>query len=77
MKHDSHHCHAFERYRTKFKPVKERCSCGGRFDCVHLTKSNRNTLVLLCSNEICPSITIAHRIIRGPAFDGADWPLPA
>jgi len=77
MKTNNHHCHSFDRYKDVFEPVKERCSCGGRFNCVHLTKSNRNTLVLICSNSACPSITIAHRITSGPAFDGADWPLPA
>ena len=73
---DNHHCHTFDRYRKKFKPEKERCSCGGSYNCVHLTKSCRDTLVLLCSNEECPSVTIAHRISDGPAFDGADRPRP-
>ena len=73
---NDHHCHSFDRYRKKFKPVKERCSCGGRYNCVHLTKSNRDRLVLMCSNSTCPSITIAHRMIPGPAFDGAPYPMP-
>ena len=76
MKKNNHHCHSFDRYKGKFEPVRKRCSCGGRFDCVHLTKSDRNKLVLLCSNDTCPSITLAHRISNGPAFDGADEPRP-
>lgn len=67
-------CHSFNRYSKQFKPIKERCSCGGKYDCVDLSKSNRDKLALMCSNESCPSVTLAHRKTKGPAFDGADKP---
>ena len=73
---NDHHCHSFDRYRDIFTPIRERCSCGGRFNCVHLTKSNRDKLVLMCSNSTCPAITLAHRTSSGPAFDGAPYPMP-
>ncbi len=73
MKH--YHCHKFERYSQAYSPQISQCSCGGKYDCVDLEKSNRHKLVLLCSNPDCDHITIAHKIKNGPAFYGA--PIPA
>lgn len=70
----NHNCHSFDRYSKTFKASKEICSCGGLYNCVDLSKSNRDKLVLTCSNDICPSVTIAHRKSNGLAFDGADEP---
>lgn len=67
-------CHSFERYSKTFEPLQTRCSCGGSYDCVNLSKSDRDNLTLMCSNPVCPSVTIAHRKGKGLAFDGADLP---
>ena len=76
IKMDRINCHSFERYKKTFKPVQERCSCGGLYSCVDLSKSNRNTLALMCNNEVCPSVTVAHRINNKLAFERADSPRP-
>jgi len=74
---NEYHCYSFDRYAVTFKALQYRCLCGGKFDCVDLSKSDRNVLHLTCSNKTCPRVTFAHRKIKGPAFQGARWPLPA
>ena len=65
----------FNRYSKTFEPIIERCTCGGCYNTVDLQKSDGKSLTLLCSNDTCPSVTLAHRKKTGLAFVGADRPL--
>ena len=71
---DKNKCYSFSRYSKTFQAVKVNCSCGGKYDCVDLTNSDRNLLVVMCNNQDCSLIAFAPRISDGPAFEGA--PLP-
>jgi len=63
-------CPRFSGYSRKFEAIRETCQCGGKFDRVILEKSDRNELVLTCSNPTCLGITFAKRIKPGRAYTG-------
>ena len=64
-------CHSFTRYANNFEAIKDDCTCGGKFNDVDLTKSDRNTLTLKCSRSSCSCVTTAHRKRSGSICLGA------
>jgi len=63
-------CPRFSGYSGKFEAIRETCQCGGSFDRVKLEKSDRDQLVLVCSEPTCLGITFAKRIKPGRAYIG-------